>query len=71
MCEVVSVFEAEEIDFEYEFEAVRFFDFCRRETENEVREAKAWFESARVLLGFRICRSVGVKSLIWNLNFWR
>ncbi|KAL9249888.1 TPX2-like protein [Drosera capensis] len=45
-CEVVPVFEAVEIDFEYEFEAVRFFDFCRRETEDEVREAEAWFESA-------------------------
>ncbi|KAL9249048.1 TPX2-like protein, partial [Drosera capensis] len=45
-CEVLPMFEAVEVDFEYEFEAVRFFDFCRRETEDELMEAEAWFESA-------------------------
>ncbi|CAA7391786.1 unnamed protein product [Spirodela intermedia] len=35
-----------EVDFEYEFEASRYFDFCRPESPSESREAELWFESA-------------------------
>ena len=41
------VFEAHEIDLEYEFDAVRFFDFTREETPAEARDAEIWFESAK------------------------
>ncbi|PON64089.1 TPX [Trema orientale] len=41
------VFEAHEIDLEYEFDAVRFFDFTREETPAEAHEAEIWFESAK------------------------
>ncbi|XP_010108085.2 protein TPX2 [Morus notabilis] len=44
--EVEPVFEAHEIDLEYEFEAARYFDFTREETPVEAREAENWFESA-------------------------
>ncbi|KAH9777535.1 TPX2 importin domain-containing protein [Citrus sinensis] len=40
------VFEAREIDLEYEFDAARFFDFTREESFAEAREAELWFESA-------------------------
>lgn len=45
--EMEQVFEAYEIDLEYEFEAARFFDFTREETPAEAREAEIWFESAK------------------------
>lgn len=35
-----------EVDFEYEFDASRYFDFCRPESPSECREAELWFESA-------------------------
>ncbi|XP_044477104.1 protein TPX2 isoform X2 [Mangifera indica] len=40
------VFEAREIDLDYEFDAARFFDFTREESFPEAREAELWFESA-------------------------
>ncbi|XP_062074152.1 protein TPX2-like isoform X2 [Humulus lupulus] len=45
--EAEPVFEAHEIDLEYEFDAVRFFDFTREETHAEACEAELWFESAK------------------------
>lgn len=33
-----------EIDFEYEFDAAKYFDFCREETSSEAWEAQRWFE---------------------------
>ncbi|KAM6556937.1 hypothetical protein CsatB_003956 [Cannabis sativa] len=45
--EAEPVFEAVEIDLEYEFDAVRFFDFTREETLSEACEAELWFESAK------------------------
>lgn len=35
-----------EIDLDYEFDAVRFFDLSREETFAEAWEAQLWFESA-------------------------
>ncbi|KAH7692462.1 TPX2 protein [Dioscorea alata] len=35
-----------EVDLDYEFDAARFFDFCRAESDVEFREAELWFESA-------------------------
>lgn len=43
----VEVFQVLEIDLDYEFEAARFFDFTREETEEEVCEAEFWFETAK------------------------
>ncbi|KAF6160247.1 hypothetical protein GIB67_019016 [Kingdonia uniflora] len=34
------------IDFDYEFEASRFFDFCQEESPLEAREAEGWFDTA-------------------------
>lgn len=45
--EVEPVFEAHEIDLEYEFEAARYFDLTREETPVEAWEAENWFESAK------------------------
>ncbi|XP_058086590.1 protein TPX2-like isoform X2 [Magnolia sinica] len=35
-----------EIDLDYEFDASRYFDFRRRESLSEAREAELWFETA-------------------------
>lgn len=35
-----------EIDLDYEFDAARYFDFGRPETQSEAREAELWFETA-------------------------
>ncbi|KAL5751040.1 hypothetical protein ACOSP7_025643 [Xanthoceras sorbifolium] len=40
------VFEAREIDLDYEFDAACFFDFTREESLAEARQAELWFESA-------------------------
>lgn len=45
--EAESLFEAHEIDLDYEFEAPRFFDFTRKETWVQTRQAELWFRSAR------------------------
>ncbi|KAL5552213.1 hypothetical protein UlMin_002389 [Ulmus minor] len=45
--EVEPVFEAYEVDLDYEFDAARFFDFSREETTAEARESEIWFESAK------------------------
>ncbi|XP_031384434.1 protein TPX2 isoform X1 [Punica granatum] len=42
----VEVISVEEYDPDYEFEAPRYFDFSRPETDWEVEEAQRWFESA-------------------------
>ncbi|KZV19451.1 hypothetical protein F511_08792 [Dorcoceras hygrometricum] len=39
-------FTAYEIDLDYEFDAARFFDFCRAESCLEARQAEVWFDSA-------------------------
>ncbi|XWS38469.1 hypothetical protein CRYUN_Cryun19dG0133900 [Craigia yunnanensis] len=44
--EIEPVFEVREIDFDYEFDAVRFFDFTREESPAEAREAELWLDSA-------------------------
>ncbi|KAK9103528.1 hypothetical protein Sjap_020782 [Stephania japonica] len=38
---------AEEVDFDYEYDATRYFDFVKGETAVEVREAEMWFDSAQ------------------------
>jgi len=44
--EEVMVYDVVEVDFDYEFDAPRFFDFTRPESELEVRQSEAWFDSA-------------------------
>ncbi|XP_043716008.1 protein TPX2-like [Telopea speciosissima] len=48
--EMVDVFEGRftsvEVDFGYEFDSFRYFDFSRKETLAEIREAELWFETA-------------------------
>lgn len=39
-------FEVSEVDFDYEFDASRFFDFTRPESSLEAQDAERWFESA-------------------------
>ncbi|XP_073152015.1 protein TPX2-like isoform X2 [Henckelia pumila] len=39
-------FTAYEIDLDYEYDAARFFDFCRAESSLEARQAEVWFHSA-------------------------
>lgn len=39
-------FTAIEIDLDYEFDAARYFDFCREESLAETREAELWFFTA-------------------------
>lgn len=41
------VFEAREIDIDYEFDAAMFFDLTREESHAEAREAERWFERAQ------------------------
>ncbi|XP_013701918.2 protein TPX2-like isoform X1 [Brassica napus] len=41
-----TVFEAKEIDLEYEFDAARWFDFTRMESAEESQSAEFWFHSA-------------------------
>lgn len=36
----------EEIDMDYEFDAARFHDFTRAETESEAGDAERWFDFA-------------------------
>ncbi|ESW30421.1 hypothetical protein PHAVU_002G152300 [Phaseolus vulgaris] len=40
------LFVAHEIDLDYEFDAVRFFDFSQQETPAQARQAQLWFQSA-------------------------
>lgn len=43
----VCVFEESlEIDFEYEFDAVKFYDFTKFETPEEISESEMWFDLA-------------------------
>lgn len=34
------------IDVDYEFSAPKFFDFIQGETEDQIREAQLWFDTA-------------------------
>ncbi|KAM5557159.1 protein TPX2-like [Rosa sericea] len=43
---VKEAFEGEEIDMDYEFDAPRFYDFTRLETDWEAEEAEDWFRYA-------------------------
>ena len=38
--------EPSEIDWEYEFDSARFFDFCCPESDREAQEAERWFAVA-------------------------
>lgn len=40
------IFEAYEVDIEYEFDAARYFDFTREESFDEASQAELWFQSA-------------------------
>lgn len=44
--EVEYTFTAVEVDLDYEFDAVRFFDFSREESLAEARQAEHWFDTA-------------------------
>lgn len=44
--EAPQVFVAHEIDLDYEFDAVRFFDFSVEETPAQASQAQLWFQSA-------------------------
>lgn len=39
-------FSVEEIDIDYEFDAPKYYDFSRPETDLQAGEAELWFESA-------------------------
>lgn len=39
-------FVCDEIDFDYEFDAARFFDFTAPETTAQARQAETWFQTA-------------------------
>lgn len=45
--EIAEPFVAVEIDLDYEFDAVRYFDFSRDESPAEALQAELWFESAK------------------------
>ncbi|EEF51033.1 protein TPX2 [Ricinus communis] len=45
--EVELVFEAREVDLDYEFDAAMFFDFTRQESLAEAHEAERWFDTAQ------------------------
>ncbi|KAF4396489.1 hypothetical protein F8388_005759 [Cannabis sativa] len=55
----------EETDMNYEFDAARFFDFDRTETDWEAREAERWFESARGYPPSRECSEIAVSSVFF------
>ena len=59
----------EEIDLDYEFDAARFFDFNRTETEWEDRLAESWFESARGYPPSRECSPIALLSFIHAFVF--
>ncbi|XP_048501057.1 protein TPX2 isoform X2 [Beta vulgaris subsp. vulgaris] len=44
--EIVQVYDVVEVDFDYEFDAARFFDFTRPESETESRLSESWFHDA-------------------------
>ncbi|XP_021754026.1 protein TPX2 isoform X2 [Chenopodium quinoa] len=44
--EIIQVYDVFEIDFDYEFDATRFFDFTRPESEAESRFSESWFSRA-------------------------
>ncbi|XP_059306862.1 uncharacterized protein LOC132058341 isoform X2 [Lycium ferocissimum] len=40
------IVECMEIDWEYEFDAARFYDFCRAESTSEAEDAQRWFQTS-------------------------
>ncbi|KAF3433098.1 hypothetical protein FNV43_RR24200 [Rhamnella rubrinervis] len=43
---VTEFYASDDIDLDYEFDAARFYDFTRSETDSEERESERWFEFA-------------------------
>ncbi|XP_016564787.1 protein TPX2 isoform X7 [Capsicum annuum] len=43
---IVECSDVYEIDSEYEFDAARFYDFCRPESTSDAEEAERWFQTA-------------------------
>ncbi|KAJ8552754.1 hypothetical protein K7X08_020147 [Anisodus acutangulus] len=43
---IVECLDVSEIDLEYEFDAARFYDFCRPESTSEAEDAERWFQTA-------------------------
>ncbi|KAJ8536716.1 hypothetical protein K7X08_035117 [Anisodus acutangulus] len=43
---IVECSDVSEIDSEYEFDAARFYDFCRPESTSEAEEAEHWFQTS-------------------------
>lgn len=60
------MFTAIEIDLDYEYDAVRFFDFTREESLAEARQAELWFDTAET---YPPSRKFVLLSLFWN-TFW-
>ncbi|KAH9612401.1 hypothetical protein KSS87_014426 [Heliosperma pusillum] len=42
----IPLYDVVEVDFEYEFDAARFFDFSKPESQAEARVSELWFDSA-------------------------
>lgn len=45
--EMEEVFVVHEVDIDYEYDAPRFFNFTREETQDEAHVLERWFESAK------------------------
>ncbi|EPS69479.1 hypothetical protein M569_05289 [Genlisea aurea] len=63
-------FTAYEVDIDYEFDAVRFFDFSRDESPLEALASESWFDSARTYPAspFVLKMAHGKGSLLDNVN---
>jgi targeting protein for Xklp2 len=57
------------IDEAYEFSAPRFYDFLKGETEDEVRKAELWFDSALSYAPSRTYPSLSLLLLPYNRGF--
>lgn len=53
----IALIDCDYIDFGYEYDASRYFDFTREETAAEARVAELWFETAQSYPPSRMCRS--------------
>lgn len=70
---IIEPFMEDEIDFDYEFDAPRFYDFTEIELDWEAREADRWFDTAGgylpsrkyFLFGHNLC----LEMIIRNKNF--
>ncbi|KAJ9139964.1 hypothetical protein P3X46_030655 [Hevea brasiliensis] len=70
----IEPFLAEEIDIDYEFDAAKYYDFTRPETDFEAQEAERWFETTGYcppsrLESYNEARSPTKSRLLKNLNF--